>query len=568
MPKHFVLKLAFCVLAIASVATAMVPTVVAQDSGVGPGEDLSTNPKERQTTVTATVPDIVSPSTPILIAPENDSLLQDGTPSFVWQIATDNVGIASYTLYIDGAVLFSGIPTSNTDNSSYTLTYNSTTTYYTLTPKSSIADGTHTWKVRAHDAAGNFTDSATWSFEIDTQAPSFVITKIEDETVSISAFDTSTIPGEPHQLSANQPTISGTGESGSTVKVTLSGKGITTSSTTFTIRSGGTWSWQLGVLPRDVTVYLDFVITDEAGNVSILNDVPLILLSEVISIPPGALPTPTPIPGHPGPLEPTPSPGISIPVLSPAEWRHEILDQARPYLPPSLQKTVEDDFLTPVVTPVQPQNFKRRLGALVLITPIAVSFGALALVAGPSLTIGMLWQLLLLLLPLFRRKYCSQVFTYQNSKGTPYVTVTYTQIGTDNPYSKSLMTTIHGYYDPGELPEGRYLVAVDQPGFPLELSQDAKQHSHWYLGEELLIEEHKHACLLIPVAQQKAEAFSRKFLIVLAELTSPRSVFRWLWVLLGGFLIFLYPSNVNVALFLLLVVVYALDTILASRFKD
>lgn len=566
MSEYFVLKLARLILIASLVVGACVSSATAQESGVGPGESLTTNPKQRQTTITATVPDRIDPSTPILIAPENNSLLQDPTPSLVWQIATDNVGIASYSLYLDGAVLFSGIPTTATETSSYTLTYSSSTMYYTLTPKSSLANGTHTWKIRALDAAGNFTDSATWSFEIDSKAPSFVITQIEDITVSISAQDLDTVPTDPHRLTANEPILSGTGESGSSVKVTVRGEGMSTSGTTFAIGSSGKWSWQIGIIPRDVIVYLDFLITDAAGNISILKDVPLLLKSASITIPGFGTTSPTTIPGHP--TGPTPTPVVSIPALSPAEWRHRMLDQVTPYLPPSLQATVKQEFLSPVVTAVQPQSFKRSLGPLVLITPVAVSFGALAVLAGPAAGLGVLWQLLLLLLPLLRRKYCGQVFFYQNSKGVPYVPVTFTRIGADEDYSKTLVTTIHGYFNPGSLPEGTYLAAVHHPGFPLQLSREHHNQSSWYLGEKLAVQKNANACLSIPITQQKSEPFSKQVLLLLAVLTSPRSPFRWIWVALGGFLIFLYPSNTSVALFLLIVVVYSIDTIMAHFLRD
>lgn len=527
--------------------------VSANDSGVNPGEDLSTNPKPRDITISATVPDRIAPSTPILIAPENNSLLQNSKPSFVWQESEDNIGVTDYELWLDGELLFSEIPTTPTDNSQYKLTYDPITGYFTLTPKQNISNGSHTWKIRALDARDNHADSATWMFKIDTQAPNFIITKIEDKEVSISAFDLDTIPKEPHELTANQPLITGIGESGSSVQATIRGEGITTSTIKFKI-TDGKWSWQLGVLPRDTIIYLDFIITDEAGNVSILKNVPIILRSSTIIPTPPASPS---LPGHPGPDKPI----ITIPDLSPAEWRHEIIEIALPFLPPSLQETVKTELISPIVTPSQPQSFKQRLGPLMIIMPVALSIGSAALLSAPHLTIGFIWQLFLLLIPILKRRYCSRVFAFQNSRGLPYAAVTYqgvTEYGEN--IKKTFATNIHGFYNPGKLPNGTYQASVDHPGFPLKLEKQLElQNKHWYFGQEFEINEKIDACLLIPVSQPNPEPLSRRLLLNLSYATSPRTNFRWIWLLLGGFVIFLYPARYNIIIFLLVTLIYGID---------
>jgi hypothetical protein len=289
-------------------------TALAQEEGVGEGETIYTNPKERTSIITAFVPDIIPPSTPILIAPENNSLLNISKPSFVWYYSTDNVAMSHYRLTMDGEVLFDQIPLVNTDNEFYSLTYNELTNNYTLIPKSNLTDGNHTWKITAVDTSDNEADSVTWSFTIDTQAPAFVITQIGNVETSISAHDDSTIPGDPIELDANEPLLKGTGEANSQVVLTVIIPDQPNQVHNFTIGSDGTWSLQLGFLPRDKVIILDFIITDLAGNVSTLSDVKIIIPQEYFIFPPPP-PTPSPSPS----VQPSPIPGVTPPPTPPEE---------------------------------------------------------------------------------------------------------------------------------------------------------------------------------------------------------------------------------------------------------
>jgi hypothetical protein len=535
--------------------------VNAQESGLEAGETYQTNPKDRERTVTATVPDIVEPSTPILIAPENTALLQDSTPTFIWQESQDNVGVTNYQLFLDGEILFATIPTVNTSNSQFTLVYDSNNDQYSLTPNSGISDGDHTWKIRALDARDNFADSATWSFEIDSRAPQFIITLIEDVVTSISAFDLDTIPEQPHELKNNQPEISGTSEAGSTIQITLRGEGLGTSTVTLEVEDDDTWSWQLGILPRDVIIYLDFLITDSAGNITILENLPLILRTVA-----GVDPAATPLPSGAAPAETSGFPGG----LSALEWRHIIIKQVLPLLPPSLKQLAEDELISPMVTAIQPQSFKHRLGPLLIVTPLAVSFGLIALLT-PQLTISILWQILLLILPLLRRRNCGLVFAFQDSRAIPYVAVSYHGfLSSGKEFYKTVITNVYGQFSPGKLPEGEYSVVVDHPGFPLQNEELANlNQAGLYLGQSLVINQPVDACIKIPVSQSR-EAISkaRAILLWLAQLTNPRSVFRWVWLLLGGFVIFLYPSQYNWLLFIIVAGIYALDVIMKPFYKN
>jgi hypothetical protein len=101
--------------------------------------------------VDTTPPDSFSLSTPAAAA-----ALSNQTPELSWQAANDSGGgIASYEVAIDDQPAVS--------------TGSATTTF---TASSALADGPHSWQVRAIDAAGNTRDSETRSFTVDTEPPS------------------------------------------------------------------------------------------------------------------------------------------------------------------------------------------------------------------------------------------------------------------------------------------------------------------------------------------------------------------------------------------------------------
>jgi hypothetical protein len=84
---------------------------------------------------TAPMADSVSPTTPALGSPATSFQTTNKRPTFVWNKATDNVGVTGYEILLDGTVY--STPETN------------------WTPPIDLAVGTHTWSVRAKDAAGN-----------------------------------------------------------------------------------------------------------------------------------------------------------------------------------------------------------------------------------------------------------------------------------------------------------------------------------------------------------------------------------------------------------------------------
>jgi len=302
---------------------------LAQVGGVLPGETPDQD-KDRPTRVSAIVQDLVPPSIPILIAPTDSSQHTSGDVSFTWVESTDNWQMSHYRLIINGSVAYDTIPLNPATTAQYELTYDVSLGQYTLNPTANLADGTYSWRIEAVDVMDNSSSSVTWTFTIDTLAPFFTISQIGTHSVTITTLDSASIPVEPIILTANNPTLSGTGEAGSSVTLTLTEPDDSTTQLQFSIAADGTWSIELGTLPRSRLIRLDFLIVDQAGNVSVLENVRLLLPAAFIEIPvpPILLPIIPPV-LLPEPPEP---PVIQIPITPP----QELIPEIEELIPPAL----------------------------------------------------------------------------------------------------------------------------------------------------------------------------------------------------------------------------------------
>jgi cytochrome c2 len=98
--------------------------------------------------------DATKPTAPVPVSPANGNWVNQPLPTYSWSAATDaRSGIQSYQLYVDGSVAVSGI------------------TGTSATPTTPLADGSHTWFVRALDRAGNWENSSQWGFNSDATPP-------------------------------------------------------------------------------------------------------------------------------------------------------------------------------------------------------------------------------------------------------------------------------------------------------------------------------------------------------------------------------------------------------------
>lgn len=101
--------------------------------------------------------DKTAPATFVLTSPADNVWTNTNMPNFSWSASSDaGSGLAKYQLYINGALNRDNIPPSAT----------------TATPVSALANGSHSWYVRAVDNAGNIRDSSSVRIvKIDTAPP-------------------------------------------------------------------------------------------------------------------------------------------------------------------------------------------------------------------------------------------------------------------------------------------------------------------------------------------------------------------------------------------------------------
>ncbi|HKY74326.1 MAG TPA: Ig-like domain-containing protein [Patescibacteria group bacterium] len=287
------------------------------------GETASTNPKTRTVTVSAIVRNQVAPSTPLLVSPENEATVGTSLVTFIWKKSTDDVGILKYQLHIDGATKFDNLYPPGGSTTDYSFTEQETT--FELVLKKGLTEGAHTWKIRVYDTNSNYSESATWSFTIDSTSPILLVKSVGGTVVSISAQDISTIPTTPISLTKNKPVVSGTTESSTTVKLAiLFPTGLPTLLST-TAKTDGAFSFTLPTLPLDTIVRLQITASDSVGNTSFIDSIPIIIVRPVIKIP---LPISKILPPE-------------IPIIPPEEIREEIKKIVLPFVPEPIVEIVD-----------------------------------------------------------------------------------------------------------------------------------------------------------------------------------------------------------------------------------
>lgn len=137
---------------------------------------------------------------------------------------------------------------------------------------SNLAQGPHTFEVRAVNGAGAASASASYSFTVDSVPPL--------TPVIVSPADGSTV-------STPTPTLSGTGEPGVTLEI-YNGAQLLGSTV---VDGSGTWSVPLAVALPFGTSSIGALSTDAAGNTSI--SLPYIITVSQVSITTGSLPAGT-----------------------------------------------------------------------------------------------------------------------------------------------------------------------------------------------------------------------------------------------------------------------------------
>lgn len=273
-----VLTLFLYALIVFSFTLGVVSPVFSQEGGVAEGETEATNPKSREATVTASVPVFVSPPTPVLMLPENSAMLTSGVVTFRWRMPVHDVPLSRFELLLNGTVKFPAIHAVDQDTDDYTLRVaDKDEDEFTLTLRQDkwLADGVYTWKIRVIDANDRGTNSATWSFTIDSTPPPLLITQVDQQETSISATDPSTQPSDPIIVTTSDPVIYGHTESGSELQaIVMQGESIL-ATYKISIPEGGLFSLQLLDLPADQEVRVKFTVIDPANNTTVYDGLPL-----------------------------------------------------------------------------------------------------------------------------------------------------------------------------------------------------------------------------------------------------------------------------------------------------
>lgn len=533
--------------------------------------------------ITATVPiwDSTPPSTPVLISPANSDFLNYTPPTFVWQASVDAFGVDNpgygmdhYRFYLDGNDIYGELPLVSTETGSYSLVYNAGLQRYSLTPKSNVTDGAHTWKIRAVDYFDNYSESVTWTFTIDTQSPNFVLNELGEASVSISAQDPTTIPEEPIILTENRPLLTAVGEANSTVQLTVTIPDQANQNYTIDIDSNGDWQLELPLLPRDVVIGLSFIITDQAGNVSVLETVEFIIETPVIiipipTLPPAASPSPSPEPSpttspqpgdpSPPPTTPTPSPqvpSIILPILPPEEIANQVITQIADFVPLELADLVRNlpDFVREPIRQSTPY-------AGILASAFVPTLAAVAVASqfGGQLSFLVLLRLLqaIGLLP----KGTPQGIVYDSKTHEPIafaLVSVYKIIQNKAELVETVVSTVDGIYSGIELPAGTYQVVVSHLdyNFPSEKNRSkAVSMFDFYRGEPFEVkDEQNKIVLLIPMdakeSQKTTKPALRQLRIRLAKLTRFSSYLTIPLFLLSGLFAVIFPSIWNTIVFI------------------
>lgn len=559
--------------------------------------------------INAVVPDFVPPSAPILIEPSDGALLSDSTPSFKWYESTDNISMSHYVFYKDGSILFNNIPLVATDNSYYVLAYDALNGIYTLTPKNVLSDGAHTWKITAVDYANLSTSSDTWDFTIDTLVPSFVLKKIGDVDVSISAANVGSVPSDPiiifgSDATANEPTLIAIGEANSSVKLTVTIPDDPLQTFTTSIDGNGNYSLKLGILPRDTDIRLDFIITDGASHVSVLEKV---YIRIALQYWPTATLTSTPTPSASATNSQSPSPSSTktispsfttkpsttltitltptttvaptgiIPIIPPREIIHEVGDELVEAMPESTASYIRT-FLTSRLW----QQLSLLFALLIIVIFYLTSFLILISKFASTLSWSLVKKIMVLLFPTFFKAQKNLVFEHRDTLASPLAKVIL--VGESDQVLDFSITNLDGNFDDFNYPaDEKWRLKVDDPNFYYPIGDEKpSQLEFWqFYQNQLMGDGYYGQAILIPTlraaGQDKLPFFERLRIFVLYLLDYPFwfLIIFWLFSLIFALR---YPSiynNLALALhsFMLLFRIYSLfknnkKLIVDAKFSD
>ncbi|MDF1564849.1 MAG: Ig-like domain-containing protein [Deltaproteobacteria bacterium] len=184
----------------------------------------------------ALIIDTVSPAAPVITAPVDGAATNDTTPTFT--------GTAEPGTSVDVTV----------DGSTACTTTADAAGAWSCTAGAALAEGTHTVSATATDAAGNTGTSPDQNLTVDTTVP---------------AAPVITSPTEGESVGDDTPVITGTGEPGGTVTITVDGTPVCTA----TVDASGNWSCTPGAPLDEGSHTVGVTLTDPAGNTTPGTDV-------------------------------------------------------------------------------------------------------------------------------------------------------------------------------------------------------------------------------------------------------------------------------------------------------
>lgn len=516
--------------------------------GVLPGETVSTNPKTRSTSVTASVKNLIPPTIPLLISPENNKILYSNTVTFIWKESSDVLGVSKYQLFIDGSMWMDDIGPGAETTSDFTLTYSSGN--WTLIPKKTLSDGAHTWKIKAFDSAGNTSESATWNFTIDSIAPAITISSIDGVSVNISSKDSGTIPAKPISIPQNEPSVKGNTEANTTVKLVLTVPGRPVYNAQTTSDSSGNYSFTLPILPSDTSVELQVEATDSAGNNGKIEKLFIIIqipAATPVTIPIGPIVIKVPvIPISPvpeaAPIE-TPAPAPIEVIREPFREKIEYVLSRTLFPAPGQVQFVEKTYVRPLA------NYWFGLMLPSLHLGLAIWLTELSLL---KLTPLRLWGLLrasgLTFLPPPPEEKSGLVFDAKTGEPVAYAVVGVYLRNEENQPAKRIaerITNAYGRYEEILVPHGKtYLLTVQhrEHEYRSDLGEIYQERRGYYRGG--IINESTYPeisksnqkiysiKLMIPTLKKEQKKESSGSVILSSYVTTP----TWLWVLSSLFL--------------------------------
>lgn len=133
---------------------------------------------------------------------------------------------------------------------------------WSFTPETALVEGSHSFTVLATDPQGNVSEvSAPWSVVVELTAPTVPTLDTVSDNVPGGATGNLT---SGQATNDNTPTISGTGQAGSTIHILNNGTQIGTA----IVDGAGSWSFTPTTPLDDGSYSLRVYATDAAGNAS------------------------------------------------------------------------------------------------------------------------------------------------------------------------------------------------------------------------------------------------------------------------------------------------------------